>query len=63
MTTSDIVVAGVVASSAETSSSGRRNLDLSLWRGFLGAVPTAAKGRYSAPISALLRDASFAVRT
>jgi uncharacterized protein (DUF983 family) len=44
MTTSDIVVAGAVASSAETSSSGRRDLALSLWRGFLGRCPNCGKG-------------------
>jgi uncharacterized protein (DUF983 family) len=44
MTTPDNVAARAVASSAESSSTGRRNLALALWRGFLGRCPNCGKG-------------------
>jgi uncharacterized protein (DUF983 family) len=44
MTTPDSVAAEAVASFAEKSSNGRRDLTLALWRGFLGRCPKCGKG-------------------
>ena len=44
MTTPDSVTAVAAASSANKSSSGRRDLTLALWRGFLGRCPNCGKG-------------------
>jgi uncharacterized protein (DUF983 family) len=44
MTTTESITTGAATSSIEKSSSGRRDLTLALWRGFLGRCPNCGKG-------------------